>query len=135
MRSAASLKLPKFARDRRFNVPKPIINIKSTLTNVSQSIGALPHGDKDTKEKLRKLVDDLNGMLGTVPEASGEQAEAVAASAKNLFDIAKQEKPNKTMLQIATEGLKTAANTLKDAAPAAITIVSQISDIVRSITG
>jgi hypothetical protein len=62
--------------------PNAIINIKSTLTNVSQSIGALPRADQASKDELRALVDQLGKAIEIVPPDKVEHAEAVASSAK-----------------------------------------------------
>ncbi len=86
-----------------------IINIKSTLTNVQQSVGEIRTDDQDARKELEKLIGQLSEALQKVPEKSQEQAEAVAETAKVLVDTAKAEKPNKTMVQITGEGLKQAA--------------------------
>src|SRR5512134_1813497 len=75
-------------------------NIKSTLTNVQQSVGHIQTDDQDARKELEKLIGQLSDALQNVPEKSQEHAQAVAETAKTLVDTAKAEKPNKTMLQI-----------------------------------
>ena len=102
------------------------INIKSTLTNVQQSIGDISTDDMDTRMELEKLIGQLNDALQNVPAEKQEQAEAVAQTAKALIDVAKAEKPNQTLLQITGEGLKKAAQELVKATPVVLHVASQI---------
>jgi methyl-accepting chemotaxis protein len=111
-----------------------IINIKSTLTNVQQSIGDIHSGDETTRKELETLIGQLSEALQKVPEGHQEQAEAVAETAKVLVDTAKGEKPNKTMLQISGEGLKQAAQNLAGVMPAVLNIARQIILVVTKLT-
>ena len=112
-----------------------IINIKSTLTNVQQSVGELKTADETTRKELEKLIGQLSEALQKVPAGSEEQAQAVADTAKVLVDTARTEKPNKTMLQISGEGLKQAAQNLAEVMPAVVTIAGQIVMAVAKLTG
>jgi hypothetical protein len=103
-----------------------IVNIKSTLENVTQSVGEIRGGDEDARKELQKLVQQLSKELQKAPANKKEQVEAVAETAKALVDQAKGEKPNKTMLQITGEGLKQAAKNVGDVMPAVISIAAQI---------
>ena len=111
-----------------------MINIKSTLTNVQQSIGDIHSDDESTRKELEILIGQLNEALQNVPEGHQEQAEAVAETAKVLVDTAKAEKPNKTMLQISGEGLKQAAQNLADVMPTVVNIASRIVVAVVNLT-
>ena len=112
-----------------------IINIKSTLTNVQQSVGEIRADDQAARKELEKLIGELSEALQKVPEKSKEHAEAVAETAKVLVDTAKAEKPNKTMLQISGEGLKQAAKNLADVMPIVATIAGQIVLTVVKLVG
>lgn len=112
-----------------------IINIKSTLTNVQQSVGEIPSSNETARKELEVLIGQLSEALQKVPAGREEQAEAVAETAKVLVDTAKAEKPNKTMLQISGEGLKQAAQNLAEVMPAVLTIASQIVMAVAKLTG
>ena len=112
-----------------------IINIKSTLTNVQQSVGEIRTEDETARKQLEKLIGQLSEALQNVPEKNQEQAEAVAETAKALVDTAKAEKPNKTMLQITAEGLKQAAQNLAEVMPAVVTIAGQITLTVAKLIG
>jgi len=109
-------------------------SIKSTLTNVKQSVAGIQTDDQDARKELEKLIAQLSEALQKVPEKSREHAEAVAETAKALVDTTKAEKPNKTMLQITGEGLKQAAQNLADVMPTVVTIASQIVVAVAKLT-
>jgi len=110
------------------------INIKSTLTNVQQSIGDIATDDLDSRMELEKLIEQLNDALQKIPVEKQEHAEAVAETAKALIDVAKSEKPNKTMLQITGDGLKKAAQNLADAMPVVLTLATQIVMTVTKLS-
>jgi hypothetical protein len=112
-----------------------IINIKSTLTNVQQSVGEIRTNDQSAKQELEKLIGQLSEALQKVPEASQEDAQAVAETAKVLVESAKAEKPNKTMVQVTGEGLKQAAQNLADVMPVVVTIAGQIALTVAKLIG
>jgi len=112
-----------------------IINIKSTLTNVQQSIGDISSTDETARKELESLIGQLSEALQKVPAEHQEQAQAVAETAKVLVDTAKAEKPNKTMLQISGEGLKQAAQNLAGVMPTVLTIAGQIVMTIAKLTG
>ncbi|HJR81246.1 MAG TPA: hypothetical protein VJ821_14345 [Anaerolineales bacterium] len=117
------------------NIQNSILNIKSTLTNVQQSVGSIPTGDEAARQELQALIEQLGQALEKVPDKKKEQAEAVAVSAQTLVETAKAEKPNKTLLQISSEGLKKAAETLTDVAPAVVGIAGQVIALVMRMKG
>lgn len=108
-----------------------ILNIKSTLTNVSQSIGAILHGDAAAKGELQKLTEQLSAELQKVPAEKASEAEAVAENAKTAVEQALKEKPNKTMVQISGEGLKQAAQNIAAVLPAVLPIATQIAQAIQ----
>ena len=112
-----------------------VVNIKSTLTNVQQSVGEIRSEDELTRKELEKLIGDLSEALQKAPEENQEQAEAVAVTAKSLVDAAKVEKPNKALLQISGEGLKQAAQNLAGVMPVVVQIATQIVMAVTKLTG
>jgi methyl-accepting chemotaxis protein len=110
-----------------------IINIKSTLTNVQQSVGAMATEDPNARQELEELIGQLSENLQQVPENNREDAQAVADLTQSLVETAKAEQPNKTTLQITGEGLKKAAQNLAEVMPAVIPIVTQIVAAVAKI--
>jgi hypothetical protein len=117
------------------NYENVILNIKSTLTNVQQSVGAMSAVDETARQELVQLIKQLSAALEQIPANLKDEAEAVAASAQVLIDNAKVEKPNKTMLQISGDGLKKAAENLAQVAPAVVGIAGQVVAAVMRMQG
>jgi hypothetical protein len=111
-----------------------IINIKSTLTNVQQSIGDIQTNDQESKEALMALIEELSQALQSAPPEIAEEAEAVAQTAEVFVQQAAAEQPNKTMLKITGEGLKQAAQNIASVLPTVLGIASQIILTVGKIT-
>ena len=112
-----------------------ILNIKSELKNVQQSVGKIPTEDKSTRQELEELIQQLSTELEKAPPEKQEDTQAVVATAKALVEQANSPKPNKTLLQISGEGLKQAAKNLADMTPTILTIATQIVMAVAKITG
>lgn len=117
------------------NFSGAILNIKSTLANVAQSIGAAPHGDATTKAQLQALIEQLSAELQKVPAAQADEAEAVVESAKEVIEQATKAKPNKALVQIKADGLKQAAQNLAAVLPAVVPLAQQIADTLRGMFG
>lgn len=111
------------------------INVKSTLTNVQQTVGGMAAGSAAQKEALRALLATLGDALQKVPPHKAEEAEATAAQAAGLVEAAAKGAPNRTMLKIIAGGLKETANFLKEVAPDAVTVAGQIVALVGKIHG
>lgn len=116
-------------------ITSSIINIKSTLTNVSQQFGAAPALPPDNRAKLQKLVEELSQNLEEAAKSHPEAAEAVADAVRQIGDQTKKEKPNKISLKLACEMLTAAALAVKEVVPAAVTIAGQISEVIHSTFG
>ena len=117
------------------NFSGAILNIKSTLTNVAQSVGAAPIGDAATKAQLQQLLAQLSAELQQVPAAQAREAEAVAETAKAAVEQALKAQPNKTLVQINAESLKQAAQNIAAVLPIVVPIATQIADLVRKLMG
>ena len=117
------------------NIQNSNLNIKSTLTNVQQTVGVMPGGDDAARQELQELVLQLNQALEKIPQNLKEEAEAVAASAQALVENAKAEFPNKTLLQISGDGLRKAAENLVGVAPTLLSIASQVVAAVMRMRG
>jgi len=117
------------------NFSGAILNIKSTLANVAQSIGAAPHGDTTTKAQLQALIEQLSAELQKVPAAQADEAEAVAESAKAVIEQVSKAKPNKALVQIKADGLKQAAQNLAAVLPGVVLLAQQIADTLRGMFG
>jgi predicted transcriptional regulator len=115
------------------NFQKAIVNVSSTLQNATQTISGLDDTNPSIKAELEKLVKELNDALQQVPPDKVEDAEAVAQSTKALVEIATQEKPNRTMIEITGDGLKKAARNLAHVIPTVLNIATQIADTVSEL--
>lgn len=112
-----------------------IVNIKSQLRSVQQTVGEIQTGDETTRQELEKLIQDLSAALEKAPLARHEQAEAVASTAKALVDQASADQPNHTMLKITADGLKQAAKNLADVTPTVLAIATQVVLAIGRLTG
>jgi len=117
------------------NFQGAILNIKSTLSSVSQSLGAAPVSDVATKAQLQQLIEQLSVVLQSVPTEKAREAEAVAETAKAAVDQATKAQPNKTMVAISAEGLKLAAQNLAAVLPSVVPIALQIAEALRKLIG
>jgi hypothetical protein len=112
-----------------------IVNIKSTLRNVTQTVYALPNTDESAKVELTRLIEQLNETLQKVPAEKADDAEAVADAAKALVDAANKPKPNKATLQITADGLKKASENIAAVLPTVVGIATQIVGAVFKLVG
>lgn len=112
--------------DMSGNFSGAMLNINSSLENVTQTIGTLPTANETTKAELQQLVTQLQEMLQQVPPAKEEDAEVVAELTKTLLDTANKKKPNKPLLKITGDGLKQAAENLAAIVPDVVKIAGAI---------
>lgn len=113
------------------NFQGALLNVRSNLSNVTQTIGALPAASTEQKQRLAILVQQLTLALekaAQAPPPSAEQAEAVAEMAKALIDQANQTKPNRSLLKITADGLTTVAADLAN--PAVLTLSRQMIELI-----
>ena len=112
-----------------------IVNFKSTLTDVRQTVKAVPMADDAEKEKLERLVAELSAALEGLPDGNAEAAEAIAQQTKSLVEEAKKDQPNKTILGISANGLKQMAQNVVDVAPNVLKVATQIADFFVKFGG
>ncbi|HTP01912.1 MAG TPA: hypothetical protein VMJ64_11110 [Anaerolineales bacterium] len=117
------------------NYSNVILNIKSTLTNVQQTVGTMPAVDDASRQEVQRLLGQLSKELEQIPTSLQEQAQAVSASVQVLVDTAKAQQPNKPMLQITADGLKKAAENLAGVAPMVVTIAGQVVTAIFRMRG
>jgi len=77
-----------------------VLEIKSTLTNVQQFVGAMSTVDEAVRQELQGSIAELGKALEQIPPSLKEEAEAVASAAQMFVESAKSEKLNKTALDI-----------------------------------
>ena len=94
-----------------------IVNIGSTLSNVTQQVETMAQGSADDKAELEELIKQLETELKKLPADHQEDAEIVAEYTQDLVEEAGKEKPKTRKLEITGEGLKKAAENLLGVAP------------------
>jgi NAD(P)-dependent dehydrogenase (short-subunit alcohol dehydrogenase family) len=117
------------------NFSGAILNIKSTLTNVSQSIGAAPVGDAATKAQLQALVEQLSAELQQVPAEQAGEAEHAAKRAESAVAEATKPNPDKDDVEYSLSRLKKAAENIAQVLPTVLPIATQIADVLRKMIG
>jgi hypothetical protein len=114
------------------------VNIKSKLENVQQNVGSIAAASEEQKKELETLLQGLSTALQAMPSEKVEDREAkdtITDLTKDLVDAAAKPEPNKTKLQLISDGLKKTASFLKEVAPSVFTIAGQIVSLVGKIHG
>ena len=112
-----------------------ILNIDSALTNVKQTVNALPSSSPDLVKEIEQLVSQLHKTLQQPPPDKEEEAEAVAQATEIFVNAATKEKPNKFTVKITKEGLQKAAQNIASVMPKVMTIVPKIIELVQRLQG
>ncbi len=111
-----------------------IINIDSVLKDVTQTIGGAPGLDKGQKTELEGLVNSLKSDLESVRATHADEVKEITSALEKA--VAHASKPpqerKKNILELSAKGLKDAAETVRDVAPA---ILSTAGLIARFIIG
>ena len=112
-----------------------IINIDSVLKGVTQTIGGAPGLDKEQKTELEGLVNSLKSDLEAVkPNHVDEVKEIAAALEKAVANASKPpQERKKSILELSAKGLKDAAETVKDVAPAILTTAGLIAKFITGL--
>lgn len=110
-----------------------IVNVKSHLKNVTQTIGSLQRADEDARQELKQLVAELQQALEAVPSNRAQDAEKVALRAKQLAETAAEEKPDRELLEPMSDGLKKAATAVADVVPTVLPIALRIAEIITQV--
>jgi hypothetical protein len=104
-----------------------ILNIKSTLTDVTQSIANAPHGNSTTKAQLQELVAQLSAALQQVPPDRAKDAEQVARRAEAAVTAATAQTPDREDVQYNLSRLKQAAANIGSVLPVVLPIAEKIA--------
>jgi len=103
-----------------------ILNVESTLSNISQTIGTRSGLSDSDREEIQHLVKQLNESLESAPHDKIQEAEAVAWAADSLLKYATEEKPNRVKVEITKDGLMKAASNMAAVAPVVLSIAERI---------
>jgi len=102
------------------------LNIGSYLENVTQTINSSPNLPPEKQQELAALVQELKGALDQVSKTHPEDSARVAETLGLAVKEATKAKPNPGFLKITAEGLKEAANALKDVAPTVLVVTGKV---------
>ncbi|MBN1966373.1 MAG: toll/interleukin-1 receptor domain-containing protein [Anaerolineae bacterium] len=112
-----------------------LLNIKSKLDHVTQTINTLPKASPDDREQLNALIARLKDELGRAQPSQQEEAEAVTELVEDFIEAANKPQPNRVILKSKGQGLKDIAGTLVNALPAVLPIITEIVGHVLKLAG
>ncbi|WP_161569138.1 caspase family protein [Candidatus Oscillochloris fontis] len=117
------------------NFSGALLNIKSTLSNVTQSIAAAPHADAAAKAQLQTLLDQLSTELQRVPATHAAAAEQTAKRIEQTVAEATKPRPDREDVAYSLKRLQQAAEQIALVLPTVLPITIQISEVVRRMIG
>lgn len=109
------------------------LNIKSTLTDVIQTVGAMPNASESAKKELEQLIRQLNLLLQSVPGSQEDAANDVASATQALIETASDDKPNQTVVQGMGTLLKQTAQAFKDNLPQIVDVAGKIAAAAAAV--
>jgi hypothetical protein len=114
-----------------------IINIDSTLTNVTQMIGDSPGLDAGQKSQLQSMVEGLKADLDTLKNTHTDEAKAIADALEKAVSTAARPEPERkrSLLTLSAKGLKDAAELVKDTAPSILATATLIAKFIVDLAG
>lgn len=118
------------------NITNSNVNIGSILSNVTQSIGAMPNVDDGDRQELIKQVEALRAELDKLDKsdpATAEAAEALSEKTREAVEIAAKPQPNKTLLRSAINTAKEIATGIGDIATPVLAAITTIGAIIAKI--
>lgn len=114
------------------------VNIGSILSNVTQSIGAMPKVDDADRQELIQQVEAIRALLEKLDKsdpAIADAAEAVAVKTSEAVEIAAKPQPNKGLLRSALNTAKEFATGIGDVATPVLAALTTIGAIIAKIHG
>ena len=121
----------------KINITGPaIIAIDSTLSNVTQTIGAAPGLNASEKSQLEIMVESLKTELDSIKASHPDEVKEIASAVEKA--VAHASKPSgerkKSMLELSAKGLRDAAETVKDIAPAVLTTAGLVAKFIVGLS-
>lgn len=110
------------------------INIKSHLDHVSQIVSQAPAIAPNHREQFANLILELQKALEAAGSRRPDDTERVAKTAELVATELAKEKPDKGFLNITAEGLKQAAKTVEDIAPAVISVAAKVATFIAGLS-
>ena len=104
-----------------------IVNVKSSLKRVTQSISSAGSMPQERRDELSALIETLSAALKKVEQERPADAERVVNSAEMVVSELTRDKPNSSFLAVTVEGLKEAAKAVEAIAPTVLSVVAKIA--------
>lgn len=109
------------------------INIDSYLESVTQIVNASSNLQPEKRQVLATLVQEVKAALKPVSTSHPDETSRVAETMELAVKEATKRKPSASFLKITAEGLKEAANALKDVAPTILTITGKVVQFLLGV--
>jgi hypothetical protein len=119
------------------NVSGPaIVAIDSTLNNVYQTISTAEGLDANQKSQLEAMVESLRAELDGLKASHPDEAKEIADAVQKAVPTASRppEERKKSLLQLSANGLKEAAELVKDIARTVLTTAGMIAKFVVGLS-
>jgi len=110
-----------------------IININSTLNNVTQAIGEAPGLNSAQKSELEGLVGSLRAELDAIKATHADEAQEIASALEKAVVTAAKPEKKKSLLTLTAKGLKEAAELVADVAPKVLTTATLITQFITGL--
>jgi hypothetical protein len=110
-----------------------VLNIQSRLDHVTQSVGAIPHGDPGDRAALSLLLDDLAAELAALPAESAADVESITRRVESLVKEMESEQPDPELLDIICVSLQRFADRLAPTHPAIPQLATHITALTRQL--
>ena len=107
------------------------VNLKSVLKEVTQSVGSISDEGGIDKAALQAEINRLAVALELVKQELADPAQVMTTQVKNLVDEAAKPKPSLFNMEISRDGMKKAAEALRDVVPIAWEVAVKIAEILR----
>jgi hypothetical protein len=109
------------------------VNIKSRLDNVVQTVQQAPGLQDVRRQELEKLIIELKASLEVVAAKRPDDAERLAKTTELVVAEATKPKPDRTFLNLTTEGLTQAAKAVADIAPTVLAVAAKVAAFVAAL--
>jgi hypothetical protein len=117
------------------NFQGALLNIKSNLAHVNQSIGALPHVDDVAKVELQRLIGELEQLLQHVPSEQAKEAETLAKRLETLVEESGKPEPDREVVAFSAQSLQKAASNIAAVVPAVLPVANRITEHITRLIG
>lgn len=115
------------------SVSGQIVNIGSTLTNVTQTVNSMAPGSVDDKAELARLIEELKAELTNVPVDQADQAEAISQLTKDAVEKV-EKKQSKPLIDMSLKNLKDAGSWVIETLPKVPQTIDSIVKIIEKIS-